>query len=244
MSEVFNDYEQGQRVQQWIKENGPAIVMGIALALAALYGWRFWNNHLDNRKMAAAAEYRTLTQQLSSGNLDAAVESFELLKADHSATAYVGLAALHMAKARLDGSQNELALADLRLAADQGQPEAVQIIAKERLARVLLDMGQADEALLIVEQVRGADGFKARLSEVEGDILLIKGDKDGARNAYQLALEGIDSGRIDASLLQLKLDSLVETETAAQLIIPVENKPDSQAIENNPAETTVVEGGA
>jgi len=215
------------------------------MALAALYGWRFWNNHLDNQKMAAAAEYRALTQQLSTGNLDAAVESFELLKTDHSGTPYVGLAALHMAKARLDGSQNELAVAALRLAAEQGQPEAVQMVAKERLARVLLDMGQADEALLIVDQLSGAEGFSARLSEVRGDILLIKGDKEGARTAYQEALAGIDTGRIDASLLQLKLDSLVETETAAQLSIPMESEPDDiQIPESIPAETAAVDGDA
>ena len=213
MSEVFNDFEQGQRVQQWIKENGPAIVLGVAMALAALYGWRFWNNHLDNKKMAAAAEYRALTQQLAGRNLDAAVDSFELLKADHSGTPYVGLAALQMAKARLDGSQNELAAADLRLAAEQARPEAVQLVANERLARVLLDMGQADEALTIIDQASVAEGFGARLSEVRGDILLIKGDKEGARDAYQQALESIDTGRIDASLLQLKLDGLADTES-------------------------------
>ena len=135
MGEIYDNYEQSERVRNWLRENGGAIILGIVVALAAVYGVRYWNNNLQNKRIAAATEYRSLALALESGNLDIAVEHFETLKARHTTSRYVGLSALHMARARLEAGQYELAENNYRLAMEQDEPGPVGKIARQRLAR-------------------------------------------------------------------------------------------------------------
>ena len=38
--DVYDDYEQGERVQQWLRKNGVSIAVGIGLGLALIFGWQ------------------------------------------------------------------------------------------------------------------------------------------------------------------------------------------------------------
>lgn len=53
-----------------------------------------------------------------------------------------------------------------------------------RLARVQLQMKQADAALKTLEGVKG-EGWTAIVADLRGEILLGKGDKQGARAAWE-----------------------------------------------------------
>ena len=214
MGEIYDNYEQSERVRNWLKENGGAIILGIVVALAAVYGIRYWNNNLQNTRIAAATEYRSLTLALESGNLDAAVEHFETLKARHEASRYIGLSALHMAKARLESGQYELAILNFRLAMSQDDSGPVNTIARQRLARVLLDQGRAEEAMTMLDAVGNITGFESRYAEVRGDILVSQGDAEAAGVAYQQALDSMEAGTGNRDLIQLKIENLANISIA------------------------------
>ena len=57
-----------------------------------------------------------------------------------------------------------------------------------RLARVQLQMKQADAALKTLDSIKG-EGWTAIVADLRGEILLSKGDKQGARAAWE-ALRG------------------------------------------------------
>jgi predicted negative regulator of RcsB-dependent stress response len=208
MSDIYDNYEQSERVRNWLRENGGAIVLGIVVAIAAVYGVRYWNNNLQNKRIAAATEYQSLGIALEAGNLDAAVEHFETLKARHKSSRYIGLSALYMAQARLEGGQYELAGKNLRLAMEQDPAGPVSIIARQRLARLMLDQGQADEALALLDTAGEITGFESRYAEVRGDILASQGDTDAAVLAYQSALDTMAAGTGNRELIELKIDNL------------------------------------
>ena len=45
MAELLSEDEQVEAIKQWLKKNGPGIVAGIAIGLAAIGGWRWWQNY-------------------------------------------------------------------------------------------------------------------------------------------------------------------------------------------------------
>lgn len=75
------------------------------------------------------------------------------------------------------------------------------------LARVLTEQKQYDEALGILKGIT-QDAYAAQREELRGDVLLQKGDRDGARTAYLESVKLLNAAKQQVSgVLQMKLDS-------------------------------------
>lgn len=222
MAEYFNELEQGEAVKKWLKENGGAILMGLVIAFGGLFGFRQWQGWEENQRQRASAEFEVMSQLLAEEQLDSAMANYQTLKDDYSSSPYASLAALQMARARLDAGQIDLALNLYRFVADNGTPRAVQMVGTERLARVLLDQGQAEEAMALLDGAADTTGFEATFAEVRGDIHAALGQKEEAIASYQAALDTLEAGVGDRNFLELKLKSLggvpaeAETEDGTQ----------------------------
>ncbi|MDZ4730514.1 MAG: tetratricopeptide repeat protein [Xanthomonadales bacterium] len=214
MVEIYDAHEQGEIVKKWLQQNGSAIVMGLVLAFGGLFGFKQWNIWQDTKGQKSYAEFERMNTQLTGGQLDGAMDNFQILQDDYAKTPYASLAALQMARARIESKQPELALNYLRYVMENGRPEGLKVIARERLARLLLDQGQAEEALTTIDGVTELSGYEARYAETRGDILVVLGRKDEAIKAYQQALEVLEEGLGDRYLLVLKLESLGVMEDA------------------------------
>lgn len=208
MVEIYDAHEQGEVVKKWLQENGSAIIMGLVIAFGGLFGFKQWQAWQLNNRQQAYAEFEVMNQLLTAGQLDAAMANFQNLQEKHADSPYTSLAALQMGKARLEVKQADLALKHYRFVVDKGQPKEIRVIARERLARLLLDQGQADEALELIQGQTEIAGFEARYAETRGDIFLALGRKQEAIAAYQEALEALESGMGDRNTLELKIESL------------------------------------
>ena len=91
---------------------------------------------------------------------------------------------------------------------ENGYPKAMRVVARERLARVLLDQGQAEQALQMLDGAEDISGFEARFAEVRGDILFAQGRTQEAIAAYQESLEALEAGAGDRAKLVMKLESM------------------------------------
>ena len=208
MVEIYDSHEQGEVVKKWLKENGSAIVMGLVIAFGGLFGFKQWQVWQVNSKQEAYAEFDVMNQLLTSGQMDEAVTNYQNLTDNHADSPYAALAALQMARARLEANQPDLALGYYQFVLKQGKPKAIRVVARERLARLQLDQGQPEEALKTIQGETDIVGFEARYAEVRGDILLALKQKDQAIHAYQEALDSLEAGTGDRDLLVLKLESL------------------------------------
>lgn len=208
MSEIYDTHEQGERVKGWLRENGSAMVMGLVLAFGLMFAFKQWQAWDISKRQQASAEYQTLVSYLEQGNLDAAVPNYEVLKDQYGRSAYTAMAALMMAKARLDAGQIDLAASALKLAMERAQPEPVKVIARTRLARVLLSQGDADGAMQLLDGIRSEAGFEALFAEIRGDIHVANGNTDLAIKSYQSAIEQLEEGVGNRSLLEMKLETL------------------------------------
>lgn len=216
MVEIYDAHEQGEIVKKWLQQNGGAIVMGLVLAFGSLFGFKQWQNWQDTKGQKSFAEFEIMNERLSEGQLDNAVENYQLLQDEYAKTPYASLAALQMARARVESKQPDLALNHYRFVMESGHPSGLRVVARERMARLLLDQGQAEEALNIINGEQQLSGYESRYAETRGDILTALGRKDDAIAAYQEALATLEEGLGDRALLLLKLEALgvVEEEEA------------------------------
>lgn len=208
MVEIYDAHEQGEIVKKWLQENGSAIVMGLVIAFGSLFGFKQWQVWQVNNKQQAYAEFEVMNELLTAGQLDAAVSNFQSLQDDHAKSPYASLAALQMGRARMEARQPDLAVKQFRFVLEHGRPQAIRAIARERLARALLSLDQAEEALEIIQAKAEIDGFEARYAETRGDILIALGRFEEAKDAYQQALDALEAGAGDRATLVLKLEAL------------------------------------
>jgi predicted negative regulator of RcsB-dependent stress response len=91
---------------------------------------------------------------------------------------------------------------------ENGYPKAITVVARERLARVLLDQGEPGQALTVLEDVVDITGFESRYAEVRGDIHFDQGRMAEAEAAYLEALDLLEDGAGDRGKLVMKLESM------------------------------------
>jgi predicted negative regulator of RcsB-dependent stress response len=208
MVEVYDAHEQGEIVKKWLSENGSAIVMGLVIAFGGLFGFKQWQAWQVNTRQQASVEFEVMGELLAVGQLDAAMDNFQNLKDDYSKSPYTTMAALQFAKARIQLSQPDLAIDLYEYVMENGYPQAMTVVARERLARVLLDQGDAERAMTVLEGAEDVTGFESRFAEVRGDIHYDQGRMGEARAAYLEALDQLEAGAGDRDKLVMKLESM------------------------------------
>lgn len=205
--------QQVEALKKWWKENGKSVIGGILLGFAVLFGGQAWFTSHNSHIETASVEYEMLMQEVEKANFTKADELAGSLLGKYSDTAYAPLAALMLAKVKVE--QNDLVAAKTQLnwAISNSDDEDMQHIARLRLMRILLAEGNTDEAL--THDIANKGGFVAAYAEVRGDIYAAKGDAAQARTAYTLALQELGQDSRLRNFIEMKLDDLgVELEAA------------------------------
>lgn len=208
MDEFSSEQEQVDALRKWWAENGKVIFFGIGLGILGLFGWNRYQNNLEQTAAQASTVYSRLLDAVSRGDTDVAVASQNELDRDFSSTPYAAQGLLAMARLHLDNGQPDSARDALAILVEANAPAELILVAKLRLARVLLYLTQPDEALAAIANV-DAGNFQARFDEVRGDIAVVKSDPDTARMAYQSAIDNAGTQPlINVDLVEMKLAAL------------------------------------
>lgn len=209
MEEYLNEKEQWERVLAWVREQGPWILAGVAVALAIYGGWNYWQNRTQQRDLAAATRYDQVIEAFGRNDVNGGFRLADELVKAYPSTAYADQANLAAARIQVENKQLEPAAARLtQVLASTKDPE-LALVARLRLARVELAQGNADQALKTLDAVNPG-AFAARYAQVRGDVLLAKGDRDGALKAYREARGG-GGTTTDGGLLDLKIGELARS---------------------------------
>lgn len=207
MDDYLTESDQWERVKAFIRENGIAMIVGVLLGAGILYGYTWWGDRVTARAQTAAARYLDVLDALGRNDKARAIELTQQLQKDFASTPYVDQAQLALARMHVERGELEDAALRLKSVAADSKDTQLRLVARERLARVQLAQGKADEALKTLEGQQAAE-FVARYAEVRGDALLQKGDHAGALAAYREALAATEPGVTDTGLLQLKINDL------------------------------------
>jgi predicted negative regulator of RcsB-dependent stress response len=221
MVEIYlSDEEQEEALRNWWSENWRWIFAGVALGLALLAGWKYWQQSKLRNAEAASIMYVELQQAASANDAGKAEQVTRDLQQKYASSPYAQQANLVVAKLRVQAGKWDEAAAALRDVMDHSKDEALAQVARLRLARVLIEQGHNDEALTLLDPSK-APASVGELRELRGDALLAKNDIAGARSEYQQALVAqAGEGGSGSELLQLKLQDLGPATTPAAAPAP------------------------
>ena len=213
MSE-YSEAEQAERAKEWLKTNLIWIVAGIAIGAGGLGGWRWYQERRDAQAETASARYEELVDAYSRRDNVRGATLLEELNREYSWTPYAALGTLIAARVQVEANELDKAAAGLKSVMDTSKDPELRMVARLRLARVQSALGKHDDALATLK-VDEPGEFAPRISDARGDVLLAKGDRDGALKEYLAARSGENNGRVDFELLDLKIRDLGGTPPAA-----------------------------
>ena len=205
--EAYDDYEQSERVQKWLRENGVSIVVGVAIGLVGIFGWQQWRSRQASNRAAAAQLYQQVQAAEASGNGAAADKLIDQLQKDYDKSAYAVFATGDRARREADGKQLDKARASLDWAVAHAQQPALKSLMQLRVAQVQFAQGKGEDALATLGQLSGKQ-YEGLREELRGDVLVKLGRVDEARKAYQAALSAMSGDAPQRGSLQLKIDDL------------------------------------
>ena len=206
--EDLTDNEREEQLRRWWSDNWAWIIGGVALGMAILAGWQYWQRHKVQTAEQDEASYVAVVEALGNNNRDEAVKKAAELQERRPGSPYADQADLALARAAVDRREFDEAARLLKGVAGRSKDPELRLVASTRLARVLVEQGKHDEAIALLD-VSKAGAFAALVHEIRGDAFAAKGDAAQARTEYDSAIKASspESG-VDTAYVELKRDAL------------------------------------
>lgn len=204
MAYSIEEEQEINQLKDWWKENGKTIIVAFILGVGGMFGWRYWQAHQAEQIAQASAQYDALIyspqqdEQAKKANIEQFVQA-------NSKTAYAVFALLDEAKKATEKQDFAAAEVNLNQALTQSQDEVLTSIVALRLSAVQFQLGQLDNALTTLNQVKG-ESFNARKALLTGDIQVAKGDKVAAKNSFEQAQQS--GSQLEQQMAKMKLNNL------------------------------------
>ena len=204
MAYSIEEEQEINQLKDWWKENGKTIIVAFILGVGGMFGWRYWQAHQAEQIAQASAQYDALIysaqqdEQAKKANIEQFVQA-------NSKTTYAVFALLDEAKKAAEKQDFAAAEVNLNQALTQSQDEVLTSIVALRLSAVQFQLGQLDNALTTLNQVKG-ESYNARKALLTGDIQVAKGDKVAAKNSFEQAQQS--GSQLEQQMAKMKLNNL------------------------------------
>jgi predicted negative regulator of RcsB-dependent stress response len=195
--------EQVEALRQWWKKNGTQLIILLVVALASVFGWQTWQQQQANESALLSDQYTLMLLHIERSEPARAEEIARSLLAEAPRSLYAAAAALLLARMAVESGDLTQSEAHLRWVMTQKASPELLLLARVRLARLLLASDRLDEAMAQV-----AKGSEAAVAEVRGEIALRQGDLAAARTAFELARDGYANQPDKRRWLEMRLDDL------------------------------------
>ncbi len=202
----LQEQEQLDALKAFWKQYGNLITTLLVLLAVAYAGWNFWNYWQREQGLKAGAMYEELDKAASAGDVAKVTRVFGDLQNQFGSAPFAQHGALLAAQVQADKGQADAARATLGWVLEKGSDE-LKAVARLRLASLQAEAKQFDEALKTLS-APVPEAFQPLLADRRGDVLLLQGKRDEAKQAFQTAYAGL-AERLDYKrLVELKLISL------------------------------------
>ncbi|PCJ46421.1 MAG: hypothetical protein COA74_13625 [Gammaproteobacteria bacterium] len=207
--EFETEEQQVEAIKKWFKDNGLAILAGLALGLVGIFGYPYYEEQQEKSFAEASDAFETvlvlLTEQNDSESFISAASTFNKENPD---SIYSNLLSLQLAKLAVNQKDLGTAAQHLRDVMTNAQHATVEHIARIRLVRILIAQNEGEKALILIADVVG-DEYRSSYEKLRGDVWLAKGERGKASQAYAAAKEH-GSGEPSAPSLEMLLTDLAD----------------------------------
>lgn len=207
----MNDYttedEALDRIRQLWGQYGKVIVILSILVAGSFGGRNLWVSYKSDSAENSSLNYSQLLLAVDQKRFEDAYEiGSEIIKTD-AQSSYAELSSLFLAKISFEKGDYDVAKNTLIAVIESSSDLNTGNVARERLARILLSEGKADDSQKVLEESKSMD-LANHLLELQGDIMKARGDLKSALSLYQKALaKNIINGQ-DSNNLSLKLNDI------------------------------------
>jgi len=208
MAYDLEEQEKLDALRAWWDKYGTLCSVILLAAVIAVVGWRGWQWYQGHEASQAMGYFEALERAAGQPGEDAVARvkaASQTLRTDYASTGYASRGVLVAAQALesrndLDGAKDQL-----QWLIKNDKDPALAALARLRLAGVLLQQKQYDQALAQIQTPPSA--FAALYADRRGDILAAQGKKDEAKKAWTQAIKELGHDPA-AQIVQLKIDAL------------------------------------
>lgn len=216
----LTEKEQLDELRAWWAENRWMVIGGIALGIAIIVGIRMRGSFETEAALSASSQYEALLEEVAAERSDPARTIADTLFNEYEDTVYADQARLAMARLYMDSGRDADAADVLRPLATARGDEPMQLVARLRLAKILLYQEKPEEVLELVKTPKDS-AFAARYNEVLGDAHFALGNFEKAAESYNAVLAD-ERGQqtVDLALVRMKLNDLPGGDDADTISLP------------------------
>jgi len=203
----LEEQDQLEDLKSWWKQWGntvAGVVIAVCVGVIGVQGWRWWTQQQAER---ASALYNAVSAAARANDVAKAKDAMAQLAEKYGGTGYAPRAALIVTPLLFETGDKAGAKAQLAWVIDKDTEDELKQIARLRLAAILFDDKQYDDALRTLD-AKHDEAFAGIYADLRGDILVGAGRSAEARTAYQSALARLDAKSPYRSFVQVKLDTL------------------------------------
>jgi len=215
----LEEQEQLDSLKAFWKKQGNLITWTLILVLGGFAAWNGWNYWQREQALKAGAMFEDLDRAAAAGDAEKTARVFADMQQRFPKVSITQQGGLFAAKLQVGKGQADAAKATLTWVAENGVEEEIRSIARLRLAAVLADAKQFDEALKVLDASKSPE-FTALVADRRGDVLMAQGRKDDARIAWQAAYAAMDPKVDYRRLIEAKLTSVGAAPGVAPVVAP------------------------
>ena len=218
MDYLKTDEEQGEALKRWFIQNGLSLFMAIAVGAGSVIGYQQWQQYQIDEQSDAAGRYQELIElsvvnfadNETGADYERLLSVLGGLRETHGSSNYAALGAGIVAAQAVERGDFDLAVSQLTFAESALEFPELKAMASLRLARLELELGQADAALKRVGLITD-EFFTGSVAELEGDILITLQKQSAALDAYQRAHSLLTDAGLSTAVVDLKISALPES---------------------------------
>ena len=200
----LEEQEQLAELKHFWKTYGNLISWVLIVVLGSYAAWNGWQYWQRNQAAKASALYDEVEKSVLAQDVARIERSMADMKERFGGTQYAHQAALMAARVLVEKNQGEQARAWLAWSADKAPEAAWRDLARLRLAALQWEQQSPDDALKTLQAEFGADTAPLA-ADLQGDLLLAKGQGGDAVQAYLRAWKGLPEGQEYRRVVQAKL---------------------------------------
>lgn len=209
----MTEQEQIEILKTWVKQYSLVILVGVLIAVAAISGWRYWQQRQQNTLSHASAIYDEMLAARAQNDNTALVHAKKLFE-HYPQTTYGQMAAFMLARADILKKNYPDAEKQLNWVLDHSKIHSMRQIARLRLARLQIAIQKPNDALNELKTIED-ESFTGLIDEVRGDAYLALKDTSHARESYKQALTELPNAEVIRPILRMKYDNLAVTPSAS-----------------------------